>query len=132
MLLSQNLMNKKTNLTVSIPRDMRFDLKMKALKNKTTVSNIVKKYLDAYISNSIELKPIELQTPSSDITFLNVIIPEDIRYKLKEKAAQDRTNIKTIILNFLTDYLQEKDEKQAALSELEQTYADKQLKLFEA
>ena len=60
-----------------------------------------------------------------------IIIEEETRYMIREKIAKDRTNITTVILPFLQDYLQEKDEKQEALSKLEQVYKDKQLKLFE-
>ena len=60
-----------------------------------------------------------------------IIIPEEKRYEFKEKVLEDRTNIKSVMLYFINDYLQEKDEKQEALSNLEQVYKDKQLKLFE-
>ena len=60
-----------------------------------------------------------------------IIIPEEKRYEFKEKALKDRTNIKSVMLYFVNDYLQEKDEKQEALNKLEQVYKDKQLKLFE-
>ena len=60
-----------------------------------------------------------------------IIIPEKKRYEFKEKVLEDRTNIKSVMLYFINDYLQEKDEKQEALSKLEQVYKDKELKLFE-
>ena len=60
-----------------------------------------------------------------------IIIPEETRYEFKEKVLKDRTNIRSVMLYFINDYLQEKDEKQEALSNLEQVYKDKQLKLFE-
>jgi hypothetical protein len=61
-----------------------------------------------------------------------IIIPEETRYKLKGKVADDRTKIRSVILYFITDYLKKEDDKDKALSEVEQSYADKQLKLFEA
>ena len=48
-----------------------------------------------------------------------IIIPEEKRYEFKEKVLEDRTNIKSVMLYFINDYLQEKDEKQEALSKLE-------------
>ena len=60
-----------------------------------------------------------------------IVIPEETRYEFKEKVLKDRTNIRSVMLYSINDYLQEKDEKQEALSNLEQVYKDKQLKLFE-
>lgn len=123
-------MKKLKSLTVNIPNEIRFNLKMKALKNKTNVSNIVKKYLFDYIDGKVKIHPLSqkefLNSTSNGI--LTIMIDEDVRYKLKEKAAQDRANIKTIILNFLEDYL--KDDKQEKLSALEESLQSKQLKLF--
>ena len=123
-------MNKTTTLSVNIPNEIRFNLKMKALKNKTNVSNIVKKYVFDYIDGKVKIHPLSqkefLNSTSNGI--LTIMIDEDVRYKLKEKAAQDRANIKTIILNFLEDYL--KDDKQEKLSALEESLQSKQLKLF--
>jgi hypothetical protein len=123
-------MKKLKSLTVNIPNEIRFNLKMKALKNKTNVSNIVKKYVFDYIDGKVKIHPLSqkefLNSTSNGI--LTIMIDEDVRYKLKEKAAQDRANIKTIILNFLEDYL--KDDKQEKLSALEESLQSKQLKLF--
>ena len=124
-------MNKTTTLSVSIPREMSQNLRIKAIKNKTNLSAIFKNYLNDYISGKIKPKEWNQQ---KNLTFddrIMIIIEEETRYMIREKIAKDRTNITTVILPFLQDYLQEKDEKQEALSKLEQVYKDKQLKLFE-
>jgi hypothetical protein len=110
---------------------MRFDLKAKAAKERTNVSSVIKKYLDDYISGKINYQIPEYQ--KEDIVIDNqimVLISEDTRYELREKLAKDRTSIRAIMLYFLTNYLQGKDEKQETLSKLEQVYKDKQLNLF--
>ena len=103
-------MKKSTTLTIGLPKDMRFELKAKAAKERKNVSTVIKKYLNDYIEGHI--------------------IFEEMRYSLREKIAKDRTSIRAVMLYFLTDYLKEKDEEKEALSELKQSYLDKQLKLF--
>ena len=123
-------MNKTTTLSVSIPRDMRQNLRIKAIKNKTNLSAIVKNYLNAYVSGKI--KPREWNQ-QKDLIFddrIMVIIPEETRYMVREKVAKDRTNITTVVLPFLEDYLKERDPVQEVQDALEKTFQDKQLKLF--
>ena len=121
-----------TTLTIGISKDMRFDLKAKAAQQRTNISAIVKNYLYDYISGKIKYQLFE--SKKEDIALddrIMVLIPEETRYELREKVAKDRTSIGAVILHFLGDYLQEKDEKKAARDALEQVYKDKQLKLFE-
>jgi hypothetical protein len=125
-------MDKKATLTVGISKDMRFNLKAKAVQERTNISTILKKYLNDYISGKIKYQFEEIQDNIIIDDKIMIIIPEETRYKLKGKVADDRTKIRSVILYFITDYLKKEDGKDKALSELEQTYADKQLKLFEA
>lgn len=122
-------MKKSTTLTIGLPKDMRFELKAKAAKERKNVSTVIKKYLNDYIEGNI----IFQKHGKEDIVIDNQIIisiSEEIRYSLREKIAKDRTSIRAVMLYFLTDYLKEKDEEKEALSELKQSYLDKQLKLF--
>ena len=125
-------MNKTTTLSVSIPREMSQNLRIKAIKNKTNLSAIVKNYLNAYVSGKI--KPREWNQ-QKDLIFddrIMVIIPEETRYMVREKVAKDRTNITNVVLPFLEDYLKERDTVQEVKDGLEQALQNKQLKLFEA
>ena len=122
-------MKKITTLTIGLPKDMRFQLKAKAAKERKNVSTVIKKYLNDYIEGNI----IFQKHGKEDIVIDNQIIisiSEEMRYSLREKIAKDRTSIRAVMLYFLTDYLKEKDEEKEALSELKQSYLDKQLKLF--
>ena len=122
-------MKKSTTLTIGLPKDMRFELKAKAAKERKNVSTVIKKYLNDYIEGNI----IFQKHGKEDIVIDNQIIisiSEEIRYSLREKIAKDRTSIRAVMLYFLTDYLKEKDEEKEALSELKQSYLEKQLKLF--
>ena len=122
-------MKKSTTLTIGLPKDMRFELKAKAAKERKNVSTVIKKYLNDYIEGNI----IFQKHGKEDIVIDNQIIisiSEEMRYSLREKIAKDRTSIRAVMLYFLTDYLKEKDEEKEALSELKQSYLDKQLKLF--
>ncbi|MFK7899219.1 MAG: hypothetical protein AB8B61_00535 [Cyclobacteriaceae bacterium] len=125
-------MKKSTTLTVGLPKDIRFDLKAKAVQQRTNVSAIIKKYLHDYISGKIKYQFQEFQDDMAIDDKIMIIIPEETRYKLKGKVADDRTKIRSVILYFIKHYLKEKDDKKAALSEIEQAYQEKQLKLFEA
>jgi hypothetical protein len=107
---------------------MRQNLRIKAIKNKTNLSAIVKNYLGAYVDGKIKPRELNKKNIILDDRII-IIVPEETRYMVREKVAKDRTNIVDVVLPFLEDYLNETDPSKI---ELEQAYADKQLKLFEA